>query len=113
MFKSKPILNQEETSIKEVIEMLLSKKDTIIDVEPEKMSFLISNETYSYFLSVDSQGIKLCNHSFAIHKRFNGKVIDVYKGLISAEKTRRWKEKEDKIFSNAMELLDKIKTNLQ
>lgn len=113
MFKSKPKLNEEEQSIKEVIELLLSKKETIIDVEPKTMSFLVSNEEKQYYLAVDSNGVKLSNHNFVVHKRYESKVIDVYKGLISAEKTKRWKEKEDKIFSNAMELLNKIKISLQ
>ena len=113
LFTSKVKLTEEQQKIKEVIELLVNIPETIIDVNPKDMSFLVSNEEHGYYISVDSVGVKISNHNFIVHKRFESSVIDVYKKVIGAEKTKRWKEKEDKIFSNAMELLDKIKLNLQ
>lgn len=112
MFNRKLVLSEEEQAIKEIIILMLDNTKTLIEINPDDMSYLISDEQLSYFLEIDSVGVKITNHAFMLDKRMSSNVIDVLKNIIATETTKRRIAKKEIIFKNGIELLNKIKNTL-
>ncbi len=113
-FKSKLELSEEENFVVDIIKLLLANKETIIDIDPEDMSYLLSleDETRDFLLEVDSVGFKLTNHTFFMDRRCSVRVIEHIMSLMKEETSRRRKEKKERGFRNGIFGLDKIKQSL-
>lgn len=112
-FKRNITLSEEEQLVKDIITSMLNNPKTLIEINPDDMSYLLSDLDKSYFIEVDSVGVKVTNHSFMLDKRMSSDVIDSMKNLIKTETTKRRSEKKEKIFQNGLNLLTTIKQNLE
>jgi hypothetical protein len=106
LFKTK--FTDSDNKIKEIVETFLANKETIIDINPEDMSYLISYEKFNYYLLIDSVGVQISNHKFAKDMRLEDSVINVLKDLAFKETVIRRTEKRKLIFKNNSDLLDTI-----
>lgn len=110
LFKTK--FTEEDIKIQEIVKAFISKPDTLIEIDPKDMSYILSYEPKSYYMLVDSVGIQITNHTFDKDIRLDSKKLDFIKGLISEEASKRRNDKKAAIFKNRSELLDKITINL-
>ena len=108
----KPKFTEEDIKIQELVKSFLSKPETLIEINPTDMSYILSYEPRGYYMMVDSVGIQISNHVFDKDIRLEDKKLDVIKELIKEEVTKRREVKKAKIFKNRSELLDKITTNI-
>ena len=109
IFKTK--LNSDDIKLQNIIISLLNNKETVIDINPEDMSYLLSYEKKNYFVLIDNLGVQISNYSktpCAKDIRLEDGKIAIFKSLAYAETVKRRKEKRDKIFKNNSELLDAI-----
>lgn len=111
-FKTKIKLTEEDKKIQEVVSAMLRNQNTLIEIDPSNMSYLLSNEEKQYFIDVDSVGIKISNHKFFRELHLESNKIDIIKKLISTEASKRRAEKREVIFKNGVDLLDNIINNL-
>ena len=111
-FKKKIQLSEEELIIQDIIKGMLINKDLIIDVNPDDMSYMLSDLKKDYYIDVDSIGIKIKNHNFSIDRKLSGDVIDLYKSIIKAETVERRTTRKNIIFNNSIDLLNRIKQNV-
>ena len=110
--KPKIVLSEEEQLIKEIIAAMLENPKTLIEVNPDDMSYMLSDEEKSYYIDLDSVGVKITNHNFMLDKRIELNKIDALKALIKAETIKRRVDKKNIIFQNGINLLNNIKNNL-
>ena len=106
LFKTK--FTDSDNKIKEIVETFLANKETVIDINPEDMSYLISYEKFNYYLLIDSVGVQISNHKFAKDMRLEDAVINVLKDLAYKETVIRRTEKRKLNFKNNSDLLDTI-----
>lgn len=111
-FKSKVVLTDDETKVREIISAMLASEDTLIEVNPDDMSYMLSDEKHQYFVDVDSVGVIITNHTFYLDARLTSGKIDLYKTMIKEETVRRRTIKKERIFKNRLGLLDNIITKL-
>lgn len=104
----KPKFTDSDNKIKDIVETFLTNKETIIDINPEDMSYLISYEKFNYYLLIDSVGVQISNHKFAKDMRLEDAVINVLKDMAFKETVIRRTEKRKLIFKNNTDLLDAI-----
>lgn len=113
MWKFRTKLTEEDIKIQDLVKSFLSKPDTLIEIDPSDMSYILSYEPMGYYIMVDSVGIKISNHNFAKDIRLSDtNKLDLVKDLIKEEATKRRNEKKKKIFKNNIDLLDKITINI-
>jgi len=110
IFKTK--FTEEDIKIQELVKSFLSKPDTLIEINPSDMSYILSYESKGYYMMVDNVGIQISNHDFDKDIRLEDKKLDAIKKLIIEEVTIRREAKKAKIFKNRSELLDKITANI-
>lgn len=103
---------EEDIKIQEIVKSFLDKPDTLIEVNPDDMSYILSYEPKSYYILVDSVGIQITNHTFDKDIRMESKKLDVIKGLIKEEASKRRNAKKATVFKNRSELLNKITINM-
>lgn len=108
LFKFKPKFTDVDEKVKEIVASFLANKDTVIDIHPQDMSYLISYEECGYYLLIDSVGVQISNHKFAKDMRLEDGVIKVLKDMAEAETIIRRNEKRKLIFKNNTDLLDTI-----
>jgi hypothetical protein len=106
LFKTK--FTEADNKIKDIVETFLANKETVIDINPEDMSYLISYERFNYYLLIDSVGVQISNHKFAKDMRLEDAVINVLKDMAFKETVIRRTEKRKLIFKNNVDLLDAI-----
>lgn len=108
LFKKK--LTESDIKIKNLIGDFLANKETVIDINPEDMSYLIYHETLSYYILIDSVGIQISKRKAQVFKdmRLEDSVINELKDMCYTETVIRRKEKRDQIFKNNSDLLDSI-----
>lgn len=106
LFKKK--FTESDNKIKEIVANFLANKETVIDINPEDMSYLISHERFNYYLLIDSLGVQISNHKFSKDMRLEDSVINVLKDMAFTETVIRRKEKRELIFKNNKDLLDSI-----
>lgn len=111
-FKSKVVLTDDETKVKGIISAMLSNENTLIEINPDDMSYMLSDEKHQYFVDVDSVGITITNHTFYLDARLTSDKIDFYKNMIKEETIRRRVIKRNMIFKNRLDLLNNIATKL-
>lgn len=104
----KPKFTDSDNKIKEIVANFLSNKETVIDINPEDMSYLISHDKYNYYLLIDSLGVQISNHKFSKDMRLEDSVINELKKMAFVETVKRRKEKRELIFKNNKDLLDSI-----
>jgi hypothetical protein len=109
-FKSK--FTEEEVKIQDMVRAFVAKPNTLIEINPEDMSYILSYEPKSYYILVDSVGVQITNHTFDKDIRLESYKVDVIKSIIKEEATKRREAKKALIFKNRSELLDKITSNL-
>lgn len=109
-FKTK--LSEEELKVQEIIKVFLDNKETIIDINPEDMSYQISFEKMDYDIVIDSVGVKISNHTFFKDIRLEDGVIKILKDMAYTETVIRRRAKRAKIFKNNSDLLDAIASNV-
>ena len=110
LFKTK--LTESDEKIKGIVANFLANKETIIDINPEDMSYLISHEVKNYYLLIDSNGVQISNHKFAKDMRLEDGVINILKDMAYTETVLRRKEKRLLIFKNNADLLEAIAKDL-
>lgn len=110
LFKTK--FTEEDIKIQELVKSFLSKPETLIEIKPSDMSYILSYEPRNYYILVDNVGIQISNHEFDKDIRLEDNKLNVIKDLIREEADRRREAKKAKIFKNRSELLDKITTNI-
>lgn len=103
---------EEDVKIQEIVKAFLAKPDTLIEINPDDMSYILSYEPKSYYMLIDSVGVQITNHTFDKDIRLESKKLDVIKGLVKEEASKRREAKKTLIFKNKSELLDKITINL-
>ena len=106
LFKTK--FTEADEKIKDIVETFLANKETVIDINPEDMSYLISYEKFNYYLLIDSVGVQISNHKFAKDMRLEDAVINILKDMAFKETVIRRTEKRKLIFKNNVDLLDAI-----
>lgn len=104
----KPKFTDSDNKIKEIVANFLANKETVIDINPEDMSYLISHDKYNYYLLIDSLGVQISNHKFSKDMRLEDTVINELKKMAFVETVERRKEKRELIFKNNKDLLDSI-----
>lgn len=109
-FKSK--FTEEDIKIQDMVRAFVAKPNTLIEINPEDMSYILSYEPKSYYMLIDSVGVQITNHTFDKDIRLESYKLDVIKSIIKEEATKRREAKKALIFKNRSELLDKITTNL-
>lgn len=109
-FKSK--FTEEEVKIQDMVRAFVAKPNTLIEINPEDMSYILSYEPKSYYMLVDSVGVQITNHTFDKDIRLESHKVDAIKSIIKEEATKRRDAKKALIFKNRSDLLDKITTNL-
>lgn len=112
MWNKKVSLTIAEEFIQEVIVAFLNNPHTVIDVNPDDMSYMLLDDYNSYYFAIDNEGIKLRNHEFFVDKRLELNKIDILKGIIKAETVKRRVAKKEQIFQNEIDLLTRIKNRL-
>ena len=105
-------LTEEDVKLQEIVKAFLAKPDTLIEINPDDMSYILSYEPRAYYILVDSVGIQITNHTFDKDIRLESKKLDIIKSLIKEEATKRRDAKKALIFKNRSELLDKITINM-
>lgn len=105
-FKTK--LSEEDLKVQNIVKTFLENKETIIDINPEDMSYLISFERKKYYILIDSVGVQISNHKFAKDMRLEDGVIKILKDMAFEETVIRRKDKRAEIFKNNRDLLDTI-----
>lgn len=105
-------LTEKEQLYTDIIQKMLSREDSLIEVNPDNMSYLISLESEKYYINIDSTGIKISNHDFLILRRFDAHVLDEAKDIVKVEATLRREKRIKSIFDNEDNLLTKIKNSL-
>lgn len=103
---------EEDIKLQNLIKAFVAKVDTLIEVNPSDMSYILSYEPKSYYILVDSVGLQITNHTFDKDIRLESAKLDVIKGIIKEEATKRREAKKALIFRNKSELLDRITENL-
>lgn len=103
---------EEDIKIQDMVRAFVAKPNTLIEINPEDMSYILSYEPKSYYMLVDSVGVQITNHTFDKDIRLESHKLNAIKGIIKAEATKRREAKKALIFKNRSELLDKITTNL-
>lgn len=111
IFGKKKLTEKEQLYI-EIIQKMIQREDSIIEINPDCMSYLISLEAEKYYINIDSEGIKISNHDFLILRRFEANVLDAAKEIVKIEATLRREKKIQSIFDNEDNLLIKIKNSL-
>lgn len=111
-FFGKKKLTEQEQLYVDVIQKMVTRQDCIIEIKPDDMSYLISLESESYYISIDSVGIQISNHAFLILRRFEDYVLNEVKEVVKVEATKRREKKKADIFENENNLLIKIKDSL-
>lgn len=106
LFKTK--FTEADNKIKNIVETFLANKETVIEINPEDMSYLISYERLNYYLLIDSVGVQISNHKFAKDMRLEDAVINELKDMALKETVKRRIEKRKLIFKNNVDLLDAI-----
>ena len=109
-FKSK--FTEEEVKILDLVRAFVAKPNTLIEINPDNMSYILSYDPKSYYMLIDSVGVQITNHTFDKDIRLDSHKLDVIKGIVKEEATKRREAKKALIFKNKSELLDKITTNL-
>lgn len=112
IFKTKLVLTEQEENLVSVVKSMLSREDCLIEINPENMDYLLSIESLQYFLLVDGNGLQLSNHTFFVARRMRAEVLDKIKDLIKNETAMRRRAKVESIFSNELDLLNKINTTI-
>ena len=111
-FFGKKKLTEQEQLYLDIVQKMVDRQDSLIEINPDSMDYLVSLEKEQYFLFVDSIGIQLSNHGFILPRRFEDYVVSKAKDIIKTEATKRREAKKQAIFANENNLLIKIKDSL-
>jgi hypothetical protein len=108
--KPKEIYSEEDLKVKEVVELMLSSVETLIEINPRTvgLDYILSNEASQYYVMIDDSGVKISNHTFSRDIRMSSFKINTLKELSRTEASKRRNIKEEKIHQNGVELLDRI-----
>lgn len=112
LFKTNLKLTEDEGKIEVVIKQLLSKEDTDIEDDYSSNSFLLANKRLDTYIEVNGS-VMVQSDNNTNSKQLRLTVVEHYKDLIQQEKSRRFKETKNVIFKNSLDLLDRIKENLE
>jgi len=110
--KKAPKMLDLEQKMCKVIETMVTSPDCIIEINPDDMSYMLSINSESYYLLIDSIGVQFSNHGFVIIKSYTSKVIDHYKAMVKTETTRRRNLRKAETFKNEGNLLTSISDKL-
>jgi len=103
--KSTPEMTDLEQKMYSLIETMVKSMDCVIEIDPDDMSYMLSIDEESYYLSIDSIGVQFSNHGFVIVKSYSSAVLDHYKTLVKTETARRRKARKSEIFKNEGNLI--------
>jgi len=111
-FKKPLKLTEKEAKILKACELILSREDRDIEVNPYDMSYLIHSKELSYYLHVNSSGIAFTNHDFFNRNPYSERFIDLVKETIKAQTIIDRNNKLETISNNENMMLDKMIKNL-
>jgi hypothetical protein len=79
----KPIqLTDKEANILKACQLILSKDDRHMEIQPDDMSYLIESKTLGYSMIVNSSGISFSNHDFLVIRNYRDEFIELVKETI-------------------------------
>ena len=107
-FKKPLKLTETEAKILKACELILSREDRDIEINPYDMSYLINSKELSYYLHVNSAGIAFTNHDFFNRNPYSEQFIDLIKETIKTQTIIDRNHKLDTIAKNENALLDKM-----
>lgn len=110
--KKFPKMNEYEQQMYDIISAMVARKDCVIEVNPEYMSYMLSLEEEQYFLLIDSVGVQISNHEFHIVRSYSERILDEFKTVIRTETIKRRTAKEQELFRNEIDLLRSINQKL-
>lgn len=110
IFKTR--FTEEDIKLQDLIKSFLSKPETLIEINPSDMSYILSFEPLKYYIEIDSVGVKLSNHNFDKDIRLDAVKLDVIKALVRDETIKRREARKALIFKNKSTLLDTITKNV-
>lgn len=113
LFKKELVLTKQEESILDIVKSMISKKECLIEINPENMDYLLSLEEIQHYLLIDFEGVQISNHNFFITRRLRNNFLDKIKSIVKAETSARRQLKTDSIFNNELELLTKINKTIK
>ena len=99
-------LTEDEARVKTVIEKMLNDSDTKFRISPLTQSILLKQKERGFYLLIDGNQIKICNHAFALHSQYRLNFVELMKELVfeKVESDRQLAIKE--IFNNQQSLLE-------
>lgn len=102
-------LNETEQHIKDIIEMMLSEKETEVITSPISGKYYITNKRLQYYIMVNDFGVTITNHKFSLEygsaPKYTSIIIDIVKEYMEQDRHRF----EQEVFKNRIELLKGIK----
>lgn len=104
----KTTLTPEDLKVQDIIKSFLDNKETVIDINPEDMSYQLSYEAKGYYILIDGIGVQISNHKFKSDIRLEDGKLQIFKKMAYEEAVKRRKETRDLIFKNNSDLLDII-----
>jgi len=105
-------LTEDESRVKEVIEKLLQNPDTKFRISPLTNSVLLKHKETGYYLLIEGNHIKICNHSFTIHSQFRLSFVEMLRKNIDTKIEQDRQEAIAEIFTNQNNVLDEVIKNL-
>jgi hypothetical protein len=111
----KPIkLTDKEANILKACQLILSKDDRHIEINPDDMSYLIQSKILGYSMITNSSGISFSNHDFLVIRNYRLEFLDLVKETIKEQtiidRTRRFDEiskNEDLLLNRMIQMLEK------
>lgn len=110
--KKKPTMIERESDMFDVIQNLVAQPDSVIEINPEDMTYMVSLEKEQYYLYIDGTGVQFSNHGFIIIRSYSSNVLDSYIEIVRNETINRRNTKRNEIFKNECNLLKSINSKL-
>jgi hypothetical protein len=110
----KPIqLTDKETNILKACELILSKDDRHIEINPDDMSYLIQSKSLGYSMIVNDSGISFSNHTFLVIRNYREKFLVLIKDTIKKQTILDRNKRFEEISKNEDALLTRMIQNLE
>lgn len=111
-FKTKDNFTEQEQEVITLIELLVCHNNTKIEVDFENSIFYLQNEKLHYSSVIDSDGIKITNGHFSVHKKFRIAVLDTCKNSAKKRIKEEVLKTKNSIEVREKQMFEKMKLTL-
>jgi len=101
-------LTEDESRVKTVIEKLLQNPDTKFRIAPRTHAVLLKQKETGFYLAIDGNQIKICNHNFALHTQYRLSFVELMRELVFDKIEYDRQNAMSEIFDNQQNLLENI-----